>query len=71
MLIGIKRLGLDLHQFTIALLAIHTPVTDTDVIDKGHVAFLPVHQKGPFKDFIKHGALFGFAPVDGLAVIVT
>lgn len=44
--IGIKGIGLNLNQFAIALLTIHAPVADTDIVQYGDIAFLPFHEIG-------------------------
>jgi len=56
MLIGIKHIGLDLDQFTVALFAIHAPMGNLDIIPQGlpHLSAIAVtahrgtwHQKRP------------------------
>lgn len=40
MFIRIKRIGLNLDQFTLALFAIHAPIGNPDIIYNSYITFL-------------------------------
>lgn len=40
MFICIKRIGLNLDQFTVALFAIHAPIDNPDIKHNGYITFL-------------------------------
>lgn len=42
MFICIKRIGLYLDQFTVALFAIHAPIGNPDIIHNSYIIFLPL-----------------------------